>query len=105
VTVACNAVLKDVPTVVVWDEPAEAEMLEALPAVLVRLKEAAVETPVALAVTLKAPALVLAVSAEAVATPLAFVVTATEVVPPLKVPLAPLEGAVKVTETPLTGLP
>jgi hypothetical protein len=98
-------VLKDVPTVAVGDKPAEAEMLEALPAVLVRLKEAAVETPVALAVTLKAPALVLAVRAEAVATPLAFVVTVTEAVPPLKVPLAPLAGAVKVTETPLTALP
>ena len=42
---------------------------------------------------------------EAVATPLASVVAVTEAAPPLKVPLAPLEGAVKVTLTPLTGLP
>ena len=37
----------------------------------------------------------------AVATPLLLVVTVEE---PLKVPLAPLEGAVKVTDAPLTGL-
>jgi hypothetical protein len=46
----------------------------------------------------------LAVKVGAVATPLLFVVAAAVVVPPLKVPLAPLPGAVKATATPLTGL-
>jgi hypothetical protein len=45
----------------------------------------------------------LAVNTGAVATPLAFVVAVFT--PPAKVPLAPLPGAVKVTVTPLTGLP
>ena len=43
--------------------------------------------------------------AGAVATPLAFVVDCAVVAPPVKVPLAPLEGAVNVTVAPLTGLP
>jgi hypothetical protein len=47
----------------------------------------------------------LAVNVEAVAIPLLSVVAVTEAVPPLKVPLAPLVGALKVTETLLTGLP
>jgi hypothetical protein len=98
-------VAKDVPTIAVCAEPAEAITFVALPALLVRLKEAGVEMPAALAVTLKVPAMVLAVNAEAVATPWLSVVTVSEAVPPLKVPLAPLEGAVKVTLMPLTGLP
>ena len=44
----------------------------------------------------------MAVSAEAVAWPLALV---TAVADPPKVALAPLDGAVNVTVTPLTGLP
>jgi len=36
--------------------------------------------------------------------PLALVTAVAVVVPPLKVPLAPLPGAVKATATPLTGL-
>ena len=47
----------------------------------------------------------LAVNCEAVAMPLPLVVTVTVVVEFAKVPLAPLPGAVKVTETPLTGFP
>jgi hypothetical protein len=46
----------------------------------------------------------LAVKAGAVATPLAAVV-AIAGLPPANVPLAPLAGGVKVTETPATGLP
>jgi hypothetical protein len=45
----------------------------------------------------------LAVNTPEVATPLAFVVAV--LTPPAKVPLAPLAGGVKVTTTPLTGLP
>ena len=96
---------KEAPTMAPCDEPAVAVISATLLAALVRLKAAVAETPVALAVTLKAPALVLAVRAEAVAIPLLSVVTVSEAAPPLKVPLAPLEGAVKVTLTPLTGLP
>ena len=44
----------------------------------------------------------MAVNAGAVAMPLAFVRTVAD---PLNVPLAPLPGAVKVTEAPETGLP
>jgi hypothetical protein len=47
---------------------------------------------------------VLAVKAGAVAIPLLFVV-ALAVADPLKLPLAPLPGAVNVTVTPLTALP
>ena len=42
---------------------------------------------------------------EAVAMPLPLVVTVTVVLVFAKVPLAPLAGAMKMTETPLTGLP
>ncbi len=46
-----------------------------------------------------------AVNTDAVAMPLESVRTVSVLVPlPEKVPLAPLEGAVKVTEAPLTGL-
>ena len=45
-----------------------------------------------------------AVKAGAVATPLLFVVAVVVVNPPLKVPLAPLAGAVNVTVTPLSRL-
>jgi len=47
------------------------------------------------------PATVFAVNAGVVATPFAFVVTVALVMPPGKVPLAPLAGAVKVMGTPL----
>jgi hypothetical protein len=47
----------------------------------------------------------LAVKTAEVATPLAFVVAVEVREPPVKVPLAPLAGAVKVTNTPLSGKP
>ena len=40
-----------------------------------------------------------------VATPLPLVVACAVVDPPVKVPLAPFDGAVKVTSTPLVGFP
>jgi hypothetical protein len=47
-----------------------------------------------------------AVKVEAVATPLPSVETVSVFVPePANVPLAPAPGAVKVTETPLMGMP
>jgi hypothetical protein len=45
------------------------------------------------------------VKVEAVATPLEFVLSVSVMVPLLKAPLAPVAGAVKMTETPLMGLP
>jgi hypothetical protein len=56
------------------------------------------------AVTVYVPVVVLAVRAGAVATPLTLVV-AVAVARPLKVPLAPVPGAVNVTVAPLTTLP
>jgi hypothetical protein len=47
----------------------------------------------------------LAVNVGAVATPLLFVTALAVSEPPLKVAPAPLPGAVKVTVTPLTGVP
>ena len=51
-TVACNAVAKAVPTEAVCGVPAEETMLDAAPAVLLRLKDADVETPETVAITL-----------------------------------------------------
>ena len=56
----------------------------------------------ALAVTVYGPAALLAVNVGAVATPCEFVVA---VFSPANVPLAPLAGAVKVTDAPLTRKP
>src|ERR1700722_10845236 len=76
--------------------------------VFVSAKTALVATPATEALTLYAPPVALAVNAGAVATPLELVVTVIVVpplVPPVKVPLAPLAGAVNVTEAPLTRFP
>ena len=81
--------------------PADADRVDAGPAVFVSAKTAGV-IPGFAAVTLKLPAVVLAVNAGAVAIPDAFVVIVAD---PLNVPLAPVTGAVNVTITPLTGLP
>src|SRR4029077_20804965 len=80
-------------------------MFAAAPAVLVKAKFAFVATLLTDAATLYEPAVVFAVKAVAVATPLALVFTLTVLTPPANVPLAPLAGAVNVTEAPETGLP
>lgn len=67
--------------------------------VFVKANPAGVETPATLAFTAYDPAVVLAVNVEAIATPLAFVVVENVVEPLANVPLAPVEGAVKVTFT------
>ena len=64
---------------------------------------AGVATPVTLPVTEYEPAVVLAVNTVAVASPLLFVVAVIVASPP-HLPVAPLDGAVNVTVTPLTGL-
>src|SRR6478672_10022776 len=71
----------------------------------VSAKVAPVVTPVAPAVTVYVPVVAFAVKVDAVATPFPFVVTVAVVMPPVKVPLAPLPGAVKVTATPGRGEP
>ena len=62
-------------------------------------------TPDAVAVIVKAPEVPFAVKDGEVAKPLESVVTVAVVDPLLNVTLAPEEGAVKVTETPLLGVP
>jgi len=80
-------------------------MLAGGPTRLVNEKPAGVDTPATVAVTVNAPAILLAVNAGAGATPCVFVITVAKFVPPAKVPLAPLAGAVKLTVTPLTAFP
>lgn len=107
-TVAFKAVGKAVVTGALCGVPAVAMMLAGGPARLVREKAAGVEMPLTLAFTVYVPAVPLAVNTGAVATPLEFVVAvmvAPLFVPPANVPLAPLDGAVKVTVTPLAGFP
>src|SRR6202051_4100295 len=84
--------------------PAVVVTAAADPAVLVRAKLAAVETPDTDAATLYGPpAMLLAVNVAEVATPLAFVIAVFT--PPANVPLAPVcTGAVNVTVTPETRL-
>src|SRR6267143_1330194 len=90
-----NVLLANAPNVIVW-----------FPFVLVRLKFAVGKPAPRLARTLYGPpAVPLAVNAGAVATPLAFVVAVAVVTLPGNAPLAPLDGAVKVTVTPVIGLP
>jgi len=78
-----------------------------LPALLARLKLAGVVAPEVVAVTLYDPAVVLAVKICDVATPLEFVISMSVAATGLvaNVPLAPVAGAVNVTDTPLAGDP
>jgi hypothetical protein len=80
-------------------------MIAAVPAWFVSAKEPDVAAPVAVAVTLYVPATLFAVNVVAVATPLALVEAIVVFVPLTNVPLAPLAGAVKVTDTLGTRLP
>jgi hypothetical protein len=102
VTVACSAVANAVLTVASCGDPAVALIVgRTTTAVLVRLKSAVPVAPVDVAVTVYEPGLPLAVNAVEVAMPLETVVSMSVVVPFAKVPLAPDDGAVKVTVTPL----
>ena len=103
VTLACRAVVNTVLTVALCEAPAVAVMFAAGPGLLVSEKFAAASVPV-LAVTVKGPpAVTLAVKA-AVATPPVTVNTVIVAVPFENVPLAPVDGAVKITEAPTIGL-
>jgi hypothetical protein len=102
VTVATKGAPNAVLITALCPEPLVTATLAAGPTVFVNEKFAEV-APVALATTLYGPPAVLfAVKVAEVATPLAFVVAVFA--PPANVPLAPLPGAVNVTNTPLTGL-
>lgn len=79
-------------------------MAEVATGMLVKLKLAGLLAPLVVAVTVKAPAVLFAVQADEVATPLESVVSVS-VAPPGNAQLAPEAGAVKVTETPLAGVP
>jgi hypothetical protein len=101
VTVACSAVANAVLTVASCGLPAVALIVGRITtAVLVRLKLAVPVAPVAVAVTEYEPAVPLAVNAS-MALPFESVVMVIVFVPFEKVPLAPDDGAVKVTVTPL----
>ena len=71
---------------------------------LVRLNAAVTASPETLALTAKLPLMLFAVSAGAVACPLELVTAVAVAEDPNKA-AAPVEGAVNVTVTPLTGLP
>ena len=71
-------------------------------ALLVSVNVAGVKLPTE-AVIENVPALLSAVNAGAVAIPKVLVMAVAELPPPAKIALGPLEGAVNVTVTPLTG--
>jgi len=72
--------------------------------VFVRLKDAPFAIPGTVAVTQYGPAEIeFAVKVEERATPLELVMSVSDAVPFANVPLAPVVGAVNVTDTPLTG--
>ena len=79
-------------------------VMNSVTGLFVSAKVAVPETPVAVAVTVYVPVVPLAVNAGAVAMPLEFVIT-TAVLLPLKLPVAPDNGAVNVTTTPLVATP
>jgi hypothetical protein len=102
-TVARRAAGNAVPTTVLCGVPPVAVRLTGVPGVFVRLKLAGVAMPATVAVTVNVPAASFAVSTGAVATPLARVTAVTVSEEPNN-PVGPLQGAVNVTVTPLTGL-
>jgi hypothetical protein len=86
-------------------DPLATEIDAAGPDVFVRRKLVVAVTPATEAVTVSAPITPLAVNGDDVTTPLELVVSVSVFVPFENVPLAPVAGAVKVTNAPLTGVP
>lgn len=97
-----SGLAKAVFRVALWPLPEVAVSVAGSPGVTLIVYVAVPGTPAPVAVMTKAPRAVPDVNAGAVATPLPFVVMVAVSAPPAKVPLE--AGAVKVTETPLTGL-
>jgi hypothetical protein len=104
-TVATSGSSNAVLIVASCREPLVAVIDAAGPEVFARLKLAVAVVPATVAVTVSAPNVPLAVNVDEVATPLALVVSVSVLVPPVKVPLAPVAGAVKTTNAPLIGDP
>ncbi len=105
VTVADSAVANCVVTAALCGVPPVAAIVPSGAGVFVSEKLAVPATPLTEAAAMKLPMVPLAVSAGEVALPEASVTAVAVFVPPAKLPLAPLAGAVNVTVTPLTGLP
>ena len=107
VTVATRGLPKAIPTTALCPLPLVAVIVAGEDAVFVRLKFADDDAPLVDADTMYEPAVVLAVKICEVAMPLAFVasVSVAAAGDVANVPLAPEPGAVKVTDTPLTGDP
>src|ERR1035438_9454910 len=87
-------------------DPLVAVIDAAGPDVFVRLKLVVAVTPATPAITISAPSAPFAVNNDELATPLALVVSVSVFVEfEANVPLAPVAGAVKTTNAPLTGDP
>jgi hypothetical protein len=105
-TVATSAAPNAVLMTASCNDPLVAVIDAAGPEVFVRLKVVVAVTPATLAVTTSAPIVPFAVNTDDVATPLALVVSVSVFVAVVaNVPLAPVAGAVKVTNAPFTGDP
>jgi len=105
-TVTARLVLNAVLITELCGVPAVAVTDAGAPAKLVKEKSAGDSVPATAVTVYGPPAVPFAVKVGAVALPLTSDVAVAVVppfVPPAKVPLAPLEGAVKVTTTPLKG--
>jgi hypothetical protein len=105
-TVATRGAPNAVPIWASCRDPLVPVIAAAGPEVFVRLKLVVAVTPATLAVTVSAPIVPFAVNVDEVATPLALVVSVSEFDEfDRNVPLAPVVGAVKITNAPLTGDP
>jgi hypothetical protein len=105
-TVATSGAPNAVLTRASCSDPLVAAIDAGGPEVFVRLKLVAAVTPATLAVTTSAPIVPFAVNVDDVATPVASVVSVSVFdVVVANVPLAPVAGAVKITNAPLTGDP
>jgi hypothetical protein len=104
-TIATNGFANAVLTMVLCGVLSLVAVIEAgVPAMLVRLKLAIVDTPVHDAVTVYGPPAVIFAVNVTEALPFVSVVAVVLFVPLANVPLAPVAGAVNVTVTPLTGV-
>ena len=105
VTFATSGWANAVLMVALWGVPLTA-VTNSVTGLLVRVKFAAVDAPAAVADTVYVPVFPFAVNVEAVAMPFELVIDVVVLVAlSLKVPLAPDNGAVNVTSTPLVGTP
>ncbi|MGA7302172.1 MAG: hypothetical protein WBD45_10965 [Terriglobales bacterium] len=102
-TVAARGTLNADPTVAVCGVPLVDVIVAGAEAMFVRANMAGVDAPMTTAVTVKDPAVEFALKVDERATPPASVASISEGAPLANMPLAPVVGAVNVTETPLVG--